>query len=128
RVDKFVGGRVRMRRKMLKLTQRDLCKAIGSTYQQIHKYETGRNRLPLGRLVRIAEVLKVPVAFFFEGAENVSEDVAEDQTENSIPSLQVAKFLATTDGLALISAFTQIKDASVRVLILELIKRLSHRD
>src|SRR5437763_11297630 len=66
-VDRHVGARVRERRIMLGLTQQQLADLIGVTYQQAHKYERGINRVSAGRLYEIAQVLSVPVGYFFEG-------------------------------------------------------------
>jgi transcriptional regulator with XRE-family HTH domain len=65
--DKNVGSRVRSRRMVLGMSQSDLGGALGVTFQQIQKYEKGTNRIGAGRLHRLAEVLKVDPAFFFEG-------------------------------------------------------------
>jgi transcriptional regulator with XRE-family HTH domain len=65
--DAHIGRRIRERRLMLGLSQQQLAQAIGVTYQQAHKYETGVNRVTAGRLYRIAEALEVPVSWFFEG-------------------------------------------------------------
>jgi transcriptional regulator with XRE-family HTH domain len=66
-VDRHVGARVRERRIMLGLTQQQLADLIGVTYQQAHKYERGINRVSAGRLYEIAQVLSVPVSYFFDG-------------------------------------------------------------
>jgi len=66
-VDRHVGARVRERRIMLGLTQQQLADLIGVTYQQAHKYERGINRVSAGRLYEIAQVLSVPVGYFFDG-------------------------------------------------------------
>ncbi|MBR0648275.1 helix-turn-helix transcriptional regulator [Roseomonas terrae] len=66
-VDHHVGARIRERRTMLGLSQQQLAKMIGVTYQQAHKYERGLNRISAGRLFEIAQVLNVPVSYFFEG-------------------------------------------------------------
>ena len=66
-IDRHVGARVRERRIMLGLTQQQLADLIGVTYQQAHKYERGINRVSAGRLYEIAQVLSVPVGYFFEG-------------------------------------------------------------
>jgi len=66
--DKHVGARVRMRRMMLSMSQEKLGDALGLTFQQVQKYEKGTNRISASRLQHIASILKVPVAFFFEGA------------------------------------------------------------
>ena len=52
---------------MLGLTQQQLAELVGVTYQQMHKYERGINRVPAGRLFEIARVLAVPVDDFYEG-------------------------------------------------------------
>jgi transcriptional regulator with XRE-family HTH domain len=49
------------------LTQQQLAELIGITYQQAHKYETGLNRVAVGRLYQIAQALGVEPSYFFEG-------------------------------------------------------------
>jgi transcriptional regulator with XRE-family HTH domain len=70
-VDKHVGGRVRMRRMMLDMSQEKLGDALGLTFQQVQKYEKGANRVSASRLQHISDILRVPVPFFFEGAPHV---------------------------------------------------------
>ncbi len=65
-VDRYVGARIRERRIMLGLSQQQLARMIGVTYQQAHKYERGLNRISAGRLFEIARVLAVPISWFFE--------------------------------------------------------------
>jgi transcriptional regulator with XRE-family HTH domain len=65
--DRHVGMRIRERRVMMGLSQQQLARMIGVTYQQAHKYERGLNRISAGRLFEIGQVLGVPVAYFFEG-------------------------------------------------------------
>jgi len=68
--DRFVGGRIRERRIMMGLSQQQMAKMIGVTYQQAHKYERGINRISAGRLFEISQVLDVAVGHFFEGLAN----------------------------------------------------------
>ena len=65
--DTHVGARVRMRRLMLDISQTDLAAAVGVTFQQVQKYEKGKNRISASRLQQISSVLQVPISFFFEG-------------------------------------------------------------
>jgi transcriptional regulator with XRE-family HTH domain len=65
-VDRLVGARIRARRIALGLSQLDLAGLIGCTYQQLHKYERGINRLAATRLFLCAEALRVSVDYFFE--------------------------------------------------------------
>ena len=66
-IDRHVGARIRERRIMLGFTQQQLADLIGVTYQQAHKYERGINRVSAGRLFEVAQVLSVPVNYFFDG-------------------------------------------------------------
>jgi transcriptional regulator with XRE-family HTH domain len=74
-IDRHVGARIRERRIMLGLTQQQLADLIGVTYQQAHKYERGINRVSAGRLFEIAQVLSVPVSYFFDGLEEQGSKV-----------------------------------------------------
>lgn len=66
-VDRHVGRRVYQLRRDRGITQRQLAAAIGTTYQQLQKYEKGINRIGAGRLYAIAQALDVPVPLFFQG-------------------------------------------------------------
>src|SRR5262245_63801620 len=61
-IDVEVGQRIRVLRQKAKLTQTALAEQVGVAFQQVQKYENGRNRVSAGRLVRIADVLGVPVS------------------------------------------------------------------
>jgi transcriptional regulator with XRE-family HTH domain len=66
-MDKHVGQRIRERRIMMGLSQQQLARIIGVTYQQAHKYERGLSRISAGRLFAIAQALATEPAWFFEG-------------------------------------------------------------
>ena len=118
--DKHVGSRVRMRRMLLSMSQEKLGDALDLTFQQVQKYEKGTNRIGASRLHHIADILQVPVAFFFE------DTPGQSKTKNDAPSpAYVSDFLATTDGLALTKAFMQIKGAKLRRNIVNLVKEIA---
>jgi transcriptional regulator with XRE-family HTH domain len=122
-IDKHVGSRLRMRRMMLGLSQEKLGAALKLTFQQVQKYEKGMNRISAGKLQQSAHILQVPVAFFFEGAPSVP---GASRTKGIAPSpAYVIDFLATREGLALIKAFMQIKDAKVRRHIVDLMEEIA---
>jgi transcriptional regulator with XRE-family HTH domain len=73
-VDVYVGKRIRHRRWMNGTTQQQLAESVGIKFQQIQKYETGMNRVSASRLWDIANVLDVPVSFFFEGLDTQPKD------------------------------------------------------
>lgn len=65
--DRKLGERVRARRLEIGMTQEQLAKHIGVTFQQVQKYERGVSRIAASRLLDMAEAMKVPVATFFHG-------------------------------------------------------------
>jgi transcriptional regulator with XRE-family HTH domain len=121
-VDRHVGGRVRMRRMMIKMSQEKLGEALGLTFQQVQKYEKGTNRIGASRLQQIAGVLGVPVDFFFNGAPQ-GDAPAEGFTEPASPNYEAD--LLTADGLKLLRAFHVIKDHKVRRRLVDLAQALS---
>lgn len=64
--DSRVGQRVRTRRLEQCLSQTELAKQIGVTFQQVQKYEKGVNRIGASRLEKIAVALDVAPSYFFE--------------------------------------------------------------
>jgi transcriptional regulator with XRE-family HTH domain len=62
-----IGRKIRALRLERGLSQSGLADGIGLTFQQVQKYEKGANRVSAGRLQRIAELLNVPVMFFYSG-------------------------------------------------------------
>lgn len=72
-IDVAVGQRVADRRMALGMNQSTLGRALGISFQQVQKYETGRNRIAVSRLWAIAKILDVNVAYFFD--DQTLEDV-----------------------------------------------------
>ena len=119
-IDQYVGSRVRMRRQALGMSQTKLADAIGLTFQQVQKYEKGTNRMGSSRLMQIANVLEVPVTFFFEGAPG------QPKISRTAPSADfVTQFLSKEDGLALTRAFMRLRDAKIRRSIVHLVERIA---
>jgi transcriptional regulator with XRE-family HTH domain len=123
-IDIHVGGRIRLRRNMLGISQEKLGENLGITFQQIQKYEKGTNRVGASRLQAISSVLEVPVAFFFEDAPGApSANFSEDAS-----TTYVVDFLSSTEGLRLNRAFVKITDPKVRNRIIELVRALADEE
>ena len=124
-VDVHVGGRIRLRRNMVGMSQEKLGAHLGITFQQIQKYEKGTNRVGASRLQAISSILEVPVDYFFDGApgEKPADGFAEDSQ-----TTYVVDFLSSTEGLLLNRAFARIGDPKVRRRIIELVRTLADED
>jgi transcriptional regulator with XRE-family HTH domain len=113
--DAEIGRRVRVRRLQKGITQTELGALIGVTFQQVQKYEKGINRVASGRLRRIADVLEVPLSFFFDGDEhNKKADVVSP-----------LDFLTTEGAIRLVRAFSQIGDANARVAAVNILEHMA---
>lgn len=117
-IDKHAGTRLRMRRLMMNMTQTELADAVGISFQQVQKYETGFNRISASRLQQFASVLRVPVTFFFDGAP--TDEDRNRQTFES-PADGIANLFATADGLAIARAFMSIKSPALRRSIAQMV-------
>jgi transcriptional regulator with XRE-family HTH domain len=117
-VDRHVGGRVRMRRMMIKMSQEKLGEALGLTFQQVQKYEKGTNRIGASRLQQIGKTLQVPASYFFEGAPGGWE--GGEPTHRTSDAL--VELLGTREGQTLVNCFRRIPDPEVRRSFVALIE------
>ena len=90
--NRHLGSKLRVRRLALGLTQTKVAQAINVTFQQIQKYEKGTNGISSLRIMQLANFLKVPVVYFFEGFplyENATSgnEVAEDLNYSFVAKL-----------------------------------------
>src|SRR5690606_16663975 len=114
-----VGSRVRMRRKMLGLSQEKLGEKLGITFQQIQKYEKGTNRVGASRLQAMADALDVPIAYFFPDTATGGQSGLQEESANFMMD-----FMSTSEGLELSRAFTRIRNPKVRRKVLELVRAM----
>jgi transcriptional regulator with XRE-family HTH domain len=124
-IDVHVGGRVRMRRIEVNMSQQVLGGHIDLTFQQIQKYEKGMNRIGASRLQQIGKILEVRAAYFFEGAPGGWEPAGAsgDRTANTF-----LEFLGTRDGQSFVVSFSRIADVTLRRAVVDLIERLAAID
>jgi transcriptional regulator with XRE-family HTH domain len=125
-IDVHVGSRVRLRRVLLGMSQEKLGEKLGITFQQVQKYEKGTNRIGASRLFRIAQVLNVPVAYFYEEMTDGSEAPAAGFAESK-PGSYVVDFISSTEGLQLNKGFMKIRDPRVRRKVVELVRALADK-
>lgn len=120
-IDVHAGQRLRQRRTEIGLSQERLGDRIGITFQQVQKYEKGTNRISASRLKKIAEVLGVPVAFFYDGLQGGAE--ADGLREDGPDYLPMEGEREEARALAL--AFRRIRDPALRRHVLELVRALA---
>lgn len=117
-VDAEVGRRIRAQRLLSGMSQSELGRQIGVTFQQVQKYENGLNRVGAGRLTKIAKVLGTQVGAFFGG---LSE--AESGAEASLGS--PLDLLAVPGAVRLVQAYGTIPAPDTRRAIVELVEQIA---
>ena len=117
-VDLRLGRKLRERRSMLGWTQADLGDGVGLTFQQINKYETGRNRIGAGRLWQFTQLLNVPVSYFFEGLDGKGERAP-------IPKFDAKDALRQREKVNLVRNYYAITNDKLRNRIRQLIKTMA---
>jgi len=74
-MDSTIGQRIRYYRRLADMSQAELALEIGISWQQIQKYEYGKNRVPAARLYEIASVLGYPITRFFQPLRDFQQEV-----------------------------------------------------
>ena len=119
-IDVYVGGRVRLRRTQLGLSQGTLASRTGVSFQAIQKYEAGDIRISASRLYDLAQALQVAPAFFFDGypaglaATTLAQELGDTFNRREVMSL--------------IRGYYGIKDPQLQADILRLIAKLGNRE
>ena len=117
-IDVHVGGRIRMRRLLLGMNQETLANALGLTFQQVQKYEGGANRVSASRLSAMAEILGVPISYFFG-------DLRSEDTEISPEDKQWREHLQRPETIEFIRLYYAIPDPKIRRQFLEMAKTVA---
>lgn len=125
-IDIHVGSRVRLQRMLRGISQEKLGEKLGLTFQQIQKYEKGVNRIGASRLFDLANVLNVPVQFFYDEAPVDQARVQPQLGFAERPSeAYIFEFLNTREGLELNRAFAKISDPRSRRAVVELVRAIA---
>lgn len=90
-VDTAVGARVRELRIRAGVSQVELGRALGVSFQQVQKYEKGANRMGASKLVQISKTLGVSVEALFEGVEGVEGATAPDHEALDTEASKIAR-------------------------------------
>lgn len=108
-ISKMIGHKIKLRRKSLGLTQDQLARYLGLTFQQIQKYESGVNNVSICNLYKLSKILKVNVNYFINN--NI---INKDNTD--IETKELAK---------IVEYYNKIKNREMKNIALQLIKKLA---
>ncbi len=116
-LESYVGERIRMRRMELGLTQDKLADMLGVSFQQIQKYEAGRNAMKITSLYRLSRVLLVDISYFFDGFKGYSlHDSSNASYSSTLQSREIS---------SLIRNYQNISNPKLRKSVSNLIRTVS---
>lgn len=128
-LDAYIGARVRMRRLMLNMSREALSGKLGVTFQQVQKYEKGLNRISASRLFELAQALRVPIGYFYDGLDGVEParpgNGVVDGLHDSPPVAPLMEFMSSGPGVELNQAFLRIDDDAIRRRLLAMVNDIA---
>jgi transcriptional regulator with XRE-family HTH domain len=112
--DSQVGESIRAHRLAAGMSQGDLARRLGVSFQQVQKYENGTNRVGAGRLPQIADMFGVPIGALFKDSVDASPGKGMG---GDVP----VKLISDTTTVKLLTAYAEITDRSMRRKLSELV-------
>lgn len=113
-VDAHVSGRLRELRLLRGIALQRLADRVGTTFQQLQKYENGSNRISASRLYQLARVLNVPTTWFYDGVDVPRGNEAD-----------ASKLARDPEFVRFVRAYYQIKNAAARRRLREMASLLA---
>lgn len=129
-IDEHIGQRMQLRRVMMGLSQKDLAKLCGVTFQQIQKYECAGNRISASRLFELSVALEMPVSFFFAGLPGYME---REPRNGKLPKVRVGDQdvsdpLAKNESLQIINLYWKLPSDAQRETVMKLLRALNGQE
>jgi len=107
-IDLHIAQKLKSRRVKLRVTRKAIADLLGISYQQIHKYEAGKNRIPASRLYQLSQILYVPIGYFFEGLNGFTDGKDKTDVDHEVTKL--------------LKAYYKVPQVSVRKTIVSLLE------
>lgn len=128
--DEHIGQRMQLRRIMMGMSQKDLAKICGVTFQQIQKYESAGNRISASRLFDLSVALQTPITFFFHGLPgHIDHESRNGKLPKNYVSDQPANDpLSKNESLQLINLYWKLPNDSQREAIMKMLKALNGQE
>ena len=112
-----IGEALRAHRLIVGMSQSDLARRLGVSFQQIQKYEKGVNRVGAGRLPEIARIFNIPISALFDA----NADTSRSKSTRSAP----VKLIHDRNTLKLLTGFGGIGHRKVRHSLVNLVDAIA---
>lgn len=131
--DSQIGTRLRLVRNMQGLTQEDFANQLDISFQQLQKYESGKNRISARILYKISQITNVPLNFFFEGStayeqnDTTAYGFADKNAEQEAFQGEHEDYFIRDETLDLLKAYYAIKDETARAEAVRLLRQIAQK-
>lgn len=124
-VDFHIGQRLQLRRVMLGMSQSDLAKRCGVSFQQIQKYESASNRISASRLFDLSQALETSVAFFYSGLPGNFPPETKANRSMRVSEPKESDPLAKNESLQLVNLYWSLANDEQREMVMKMLKTLN---
>ena len=124
-VDFHIAQRLQLRRVMLGMTQTDLAKRCGVSFQQIQKYETANNHISASRLFDLSQALETPVSFFFSGLPGNFPPESKATHSARVSEQKENDPLSKNESLRLVNLYWGLPNDEQRAMVMKILKTLN---
>ena len=124
-VDEHIGQRLQLRRVMMGMSQKDLAKICGVTFQQIQKYESAGNRISASRLFELSSALETPITFFFHGLPGYMPEPPRSGKIQRVSEQNQDDPLSKNESLQLIHLYWKLPSDTQREAVMKMLKAMN---
>jgi transcriptional regulator with XRE-family HTH domain len=115
-INRSIGSKLRMLRTLSGKSQQDIAVALGISFQQLHKYETGVDRISAARLYQVARYLAVDVNIFFADLDDRSDEI------NSQEAARLQRLVNSREGVTLLQAYLDTPNDNAKKLAVNILR------
>ena len=123
-IDQYIGERLKHLRKKNRLTQEDLAEKLGISFQQIQKYENGKNRISFGRIVELSNYLNVPLEGFIKGFEEAC-GLSDSAQQAVLDGYDDNNIIPQKETDELLRVYYSLEDPKLRKNLLQFVKTMA---
>lgn len=122
-IDLLIGQQIRKFRKLRRMTQNDLAEKLGLSFQQIQKYENGKNRISFSQIHDLSKHLGVPVQNFLG---DQATGMADSSAQADLSGHPASNFNVSQKEMdELLAVYCSIEDPALRKNFLSLAKSMA---
>lgn len=115
-INQSIGSKLRMLRTLSDKSQQDIASALGISFQQLHKYETGVDRISAARLYQVASYLGVDIDTFFADLNGCSSEIGSQE------AVRLQRLVNSREGVTLLQAYLDTPNDQARKLAVDVLK------